>query len=174
MAIRHHTRNFTRDCVDRHLLRQPLPTAPIPFCLLCSHPHFQKLVDAAVSSLRLKDKQFMGEVFNRHAKPIGLSAEAFMSALHATHQPTSLPLHSDADAAKKLNQIFQTSHKEHINFKEFCEATKVFCDPGANSSPAMVFKRFAYVMGLSAKALMAALEEVGAPVLLSCEGSSCG
>jgi uncharacterized protein len=136
------------------------------------HAHFQKLVDAAVSSLRLKDKQFMGEVFNRHAKPIGLSAEAFMSALHATHQPTSLPLHSDADAAKKLNQIFQTSHKKHINFKEFCEATKVFCDPGAKSSPAMVFKRFADVMGLSAKALMAALEEVGAPVLLSCEGSS--
>jgi ankyrin repeat protein len=136
------------------------------------HAHFQKLFDAAVSSLRLKDKQFMGEVFNRHAKPIGLSAKAFMLALHAIRQPTDVPLHSDADASKKLKEIFFTSHKGHVNFKEFCEATKEFFDPASKSSPAMLFKRFADITGLSTKALIDALTEVDAPVLSSCEGSS--
>ncbi len=133
---------------------------------------FHKLAEASISSLKRRDKLFMGEVFNRHAKPLGLSAQALVSALHAI-DPSSFMAHvSDAASAKKLKEV-ETRNKGHADFEEFCQAAKMICAEGAGTSAASdVFLRFADVKGLSAEALLDALKEVDAPVLLSTEGCS--
>jgi hypothetical protein len=137
-----------------------------------SDAHFQKLSDAAVSSLKRQNKKIMGDVYNRHAKPIGLSARALMTALHA-FDPSSFPADvSDGDAANKLKEL-DTSNKGYCNFKDFCSACKPPSDADAAQSPARdVFLRLADVNGLTAEALMDALKEVDAPVLSSSEGRS--
>ncbi len=114
----------------------------------------------------------MGEVFNRHAKPLGLSAKALTSALHAI-DPSSFAAHvSDAASAKKLKEV-ETRNKGHADFEEFCQAANMSCAEGADTCAARdVFLRFADVKGLSAQELVAALKEVDAPVLLSTEGCS--
>ena len=133
---------------------------------------FHKLADAAISSLKRKDKRFMGEVFNRHAKPLGLSAKALVTALHAI-DPSSFAAHvSDAASLKKLKEV-DTSNKGHADFEELCQAANMSCAEGNDTSAARdVFLRFADVKGLSAQELVAALKEVDAPVLLSTEGCS--
>jgi hypothetical protein len=133
---------------------------------------FHKLADAAISSLKRKDKRFMGEVFNRHAKPLGLSAKALTSALHAI-DPSSFAAHvSDAASAKKLKEV-ETSNKGHVDFEEFCQAANMSCAEGdATCAARDAFLRFADVKGLSAEAFLDALKEVDAPVLLSSEGCS--
>jgi hypothetical protein len=132
----------------------------------------QELSRAAIASLNRQNKQFMREVFDRHAEKLGFSAKALASSLHA-NDPTVFPAEvSDSDAAKKLKEV-DTSNKGYANFEEFCQASKVSSDQVGGESPAEdLFKRFADVKGLSAKALMVALKEVDAPVLLSSEGSS--
>ena len=137
-----------------------------------NNAHFQKLSDAAVSSLKRQNKKIMGDVYNRHAKPIGLSARALMTALHA-FDPSSFPADvSDGDAANKLKEL-DISNKGHCNFKDFCAACKSSSDADAATSPARdVFLRLADVKGLTAEALMDALKEVDAPVLSSSEGRS--
>ena len=131
---------------------------------------FHKLADAAVSSLRRKDKRFMGEVFDRHAKPVGLSAKALVSALHAIDPSSFSPHISDAASARKLKEV-GTGNKGHADFEEFCLAAKISCAASADATPARdLFLRFADVKGLSAQALVDALREVNAPVLLSSEG----
>jgi hypothetical protein len=134
-----------------------------------SDAHFQKLSDAAVSSLKRKNKKIMGDVYNRHAKPIGLSARALMTALHA-FDPSSFPADvSDGDAANKLKD-FDIGNKGHCNFKDFCAACKSPSDADAETSPARdAFLRLADVNGLTAESLMDALKEVDAPVLSSSE-----
>jgi hypothetical protein len=129
---------------------------------------FQKLSDAAIAGLKRKDKRSMDEVFCRHAKPLGLSAKALVSALHVIN-PSAFPAQvSDADAAKRLKEV-DAENKGHANFEEFCQAAKIPFNQGAVTSPARdVFLRF--VQGLSAEALIDALKEVGAPILLSSEG----
>jgi len=133
---------------------------------------FHKLADASISSLKRKDKRFLGEVFSRHAKPLGLSAKALASALHAIDHSKFPAQVSDADAECKLKEV-DASNKGYANFEEFCQAAKISSDPGTEtviSAARDVFLRF--VKGLSAQELVAALEEVDAPVLLSSEGSS--
>jgi len=133
---------------------------------------FHKLAEASISSLKRKDKRFMGEVFSRHAKPLGLSAKALASALHAIDHSTFPAQVSDADAECKLKEV-DISNKGYANFEEFCQAAKISRDAGADTDTSAardVFLRF--VKGLSAQELVAALEEVDAPVLLSSEGSS--
>ena len=131
-----------------------------------------KLVDAAASSLKRKDKRVMNEVFSRHAKPVGLSAQALVSALHAIDPSSFSAEMSDAAAAKKLKE-FETGNKGHADFEEFCQAAQSSCAEGVDTSAARdVYLRFADVKGLSAQALVDALKEVDAPVLLSSEGCS--
>jgi hypothetical protein len=132
---------------------------------------FRKLADAATSSLKRKDKRFMSEVFNRHAKPLGLSAKALATALHAI-DPSSFAAHvSDADSAKKLKEV-ETRNKGHADFEELCQAAKRKAEGVDTSAASDVFLRFADVKGLTAEALVDALKEVSAPVLLSTEGCS--
>ena len=133
---------------------------------------FRKLADASMSSLKRKDKRVMSEVFKRHAKLLGLSAETLVTALHAI-DPSSFSAHvSDAASAKKLKEV-ETRNKGHADFEEFCQAAKMSCAEGADTYAARdVFLRFADVKGLSAHALVDALKEVDAPVLLSSEGCS--
>jgi hypothetical protein len=133
---------------------------------------FHKLAEASISSLNRKDKKIMGEVFSRHAKPLGLSAKALASALHAIDHSKFPAQVSDADAECKLKEV-DASNKGYANFEEFCRAAKISSNAGAEthtSAARDVFLRF--VKGLSAQELVAALEEVDAPVLLSSEGSS--
>jgi hypothetical protein len=138
---------------------------------------FQKLSDAAASSLKRKDKGFMVEVYNRHAKPIGFKARALVAALREI-DPSAFSAQdqvSDDDAAKTL-KVLDTSNKGHCNYEEFCKACNSSCDlldAGADTSPTRVaFLRFADVKGLTAMALMDALKEVDAPVLSVSEGRS--
>ena len=131
-----------------------------------------KLVDAAASSLKRKDKRVMNEVFSRHAKPVGLSAQALVAALHAIDPSSFSAEMSDAAAAKKLKE-FETGNKGHADFEEFCQAAQSSCAECVDTSAARdVYLRFADVKGLSAQALVDALNEVDAPVLLSSEGCS--
>ena len=133
---------------------------------------FHKLAEASISSLKRKDKRFMGEVFSRHVKPLGLSAKALASALHAIDRSKFPAQVSDADAECKLKEV-DAGNKGHANFEEFCRAAKISSDPGAETDTSAardVFLRF--VKGLSAQSLVAALKEVDAPVLLSSEGCS--
>ena len=137
----------------------------------------RKLSDAAASSLKRKDKVFMGEVFSRHAKPLGLSADALLSALHAIAPSSFSADVSDAGtAAKKLMRQVDIDNKGHATleeFEKFCRTAQVSCDQGTGTSPARdVFVRFADVNGLSPHTLMGALKEVNAPVLLSSGGCS--
>jgi hypothetical protein len=132
---------------------------------------FRKLADAATSSLKRKDKRFMSEVFNRHAKPLRLSAKALATALHAI-DPSSFAAHvSDADSAKNLKEV-ETRNKGHADFEEFCQAARRKAECADTSAASDVFLRFADVKGLTAEALVDALKEVSAPVLLSTEGCS--
>ena len=131
-----------------------------------------KLVDAAASSLKRKDKRVMDEVFSRHAKPVGLSAQALVSALHAIDPSSFSAEISDAAAVKKLKEV-ETGNKGHADFEAFCQAAQSSCAEGVDTSAARdVYLRFADVKGLSAQALVDALKEVDAPVLLSSEGCS--
>jgi hypothetical protein len=133
---------------------------------------FHKLAEASISSLNRKDKRFMGEVFSRHVKPLGLSAKALASALHAIDHSKFPAQVSDADAECKLKEV-DASNKGYANFEEFCRAAKISSNAGAETDTSAardVFLRF--VKGLSAQELVAALKEVDAPVLLSSEGSS--
>ena len=66
---------------------------------------FHKLAEASISSLNRKDKKIMGEVFSRHAKPLGLSAKALASALHAIDRSKFPAQVSDADAECKLKEV---------------------------------------------------------------------
>jgi Ca2+-binding EF-hand superfamily protein len=133
---------------------------------------FQKVAEASVSSLKRRNKRFMGEVYNRHALPLGLSARALVSVMHEIN-PSAFPdTLSDADAAKKLKEI-DTSNRGYVIFEELCQATKIQSDQLSRISRARdIFQRLADVRLLSAEALMNALKEVDAPVLLSSEGSS--
>jgi hypothetical protein len=136
---------------------------------------FQKLSDAVNWSLRRKNKEFMGEVYNRRIEqlePIGLKAKALVTALHAIN-PSLFPADaSDCDAAKKLKEL-DSGNKGHCDFEELCTACNVSSSGGTEISHARdVFLRFANVKGLTASALMDALKEVDAPVLLSGEGCS--
>jgi hypothetical protein len=125
----------------------------------------------ALSAAR-RDLAHMEAVFNRHAKPVGLSAKALVSALHAIDPSSFAAEVSDADA-KKLMKRVDINNKGHATFKELCQIAKISCDEGAEASPARdEFLRFADVKVLSAFALMDALKEVDAPVLLSGEGCS--
>jgi len=133
---------------------------------------FHKLAEASISSLKRKDKRFMGEVFSRHAKPLGLSAKALASALHAIDHSKFPAQVSDADAECNLKEV-DASNKGYANFEEFCRAAKISSDPCAETDTSAardVFLRF--VKGLSAQELVEALKEVDAPVLLSSEGCS--
>ena len=133
---------------------------------------FRNLFDAAVSSLERENKEFMGAVFDRHAKPVGLTAAALATALHAIHPSSFSADVSNDDANKKLLREFDSSNKGYCNFEDFCKACKLPC--GEDEAPAArdVFLRLADVKGLTAEALMNALEEVGAPVLSCSEGRS--
>jgi hypothetical protein len=114
----------------------------------------------------------MGAVFDRHAKPVGLSAAALATALHAIHPSSFSADVSNDDANKKLLREFDSSNKGHCNFEDFCKACKL---PNVeDEAPAArdVFLRLADVKGLTAEALMDALKEVGAPVLSCSEGRS--
>jgi len=147
---------------------------PLPTCDAVSRDvaEFQRLYDATVSSLQRKNKDFMGDVYNRHARPIGLSARALVTALHAIDPLSYSAEVADVDALKKLKEL-DSSNKGHCSFEEFCAACKVSSDEGADVSPArVVFLRLADVKGLTAEALMDALKEVDAPVLSSSEGRS--
>ena len=125
----------------------------------------------ALSTAR-RDLAHMEAVFNRHAKPVGLSAKALVSALHAIDASSFSAEVSHADA-KKLMKRVDINNKGHATFKELCQIAKISCDEGAEASPARdEFLRFADVKVLSAPALMDALKEVDAPVLLSGEGCS--
>jgi hypothetical protein len=139
-----------------------------------SGAHFQKLFDAAVSSLKRQSKEFMGDVYTRHTKPIGFSARALVTALHV-FDPSTFPTPaevSDGDAAKKLREL-DSNNKKHCNFTDFCAACKLPSDADAETSPARdLFLRLADVKGLTAEALMDALKEVDAPVMSCNEGRS--
>ena len=187
----------------------------------------------ALSAAR-RDLAHMEAVFNRHAEPVGLSAKALVSALHAIDPSSFSAEVSDADA-KKLMKRVDMNNKGHATFEELCQIAEISCDEcdegaeaspdddgdgggdgdgdgdgggdgdgdgdgegdgegdngdndeeGAEASPARApsdnakalesaraeFLRFADVKMLSAPALMDALKEVDAPVLLSGEGCS--
>ena len=133
---------------------------------------FRKLFDAAVASLERENKEFMGAVFDRHAKPVGLSAGALATALHAIHPSSFSADVSNDDANKKLLREFDGSNKGYCNYEDFCKACKL---PNVeDEAPAArdVFLRLADVKGLTAEALMHALKEVDAPVLSCSEGRS--
>ncbi len=137
-----------------------------------SDAHILKLCDAAASSLKRQNKEFMSGVFTSYAKPIGFSARALVTALHA-FDPSTFPADvSDADAAKKLKEL-DSGNKRHCNFTDFCAACKLPSDADAETSPARdVFLRLADVKGLTADALVHALKEVDAPVMSCNEGRS--
>ena len=120
-----------------------------------------------------RDPAHMKRVFNSHAQPLGLSAKALASALHAIRPSSFSADVSDADA-KKLMKGVDIGNKGHVTFEELCQTAQVsFCDGGADASSARrEFLRCADVKALSAPALIAALKEVDAPVLLSGEGCS--
>jgi hypothetical protein len=125
----------------------------------------------ALSAAR-RDLAHMEAVFNRHAKPVGLSAKALVFALHAIDPSSFSAEVSDADAKKLMKQV-DNNNKGHATFEELCRTAKISCDEGTEASPARdEFLRFADVKVLSAFALMDALKEVDAPVLLSDEGCS--
>jgi hypothetical protein len=127
----------------------------------------------ALSAAR-RDLAHMEAVFNRHAKPVGLSAKALVFALHAIDASSFSAEVSDADA-KKLMKRVDINNKGHATFEELCQTANISCDEGAEASPSPArdeFLRFADVKVLSAPALMDALKEVDAPVLLSGEGCS--
>jgi hypothetical protein len=63
------------------------------------------------------------------------------------------------------------NNKGHTTFEELCQTAQISCDEGAGAARDE-FLRFADVKALSASALMDALKEVDAPVLLSGEGCS--
>jgi hypothetical protein len=114
-----------------------------------------------------RDLAHMEAVFNRHAKPVGLSAKALVSALHAI-DPSSFSAEVSDAAAKKLMKRVDINNKGHATFEELCRIAEISCDEGAEASPARAeFLRFADVKVLSVPALMDALKEVDAPVLLS-------
>ena len=129
----------------------------------------QKLSDAAVSSFKRQERAFMEGVFTRHAEPVGLSSQDLASALKV----------SEADAVKLLQQI-DVNKKGHANFEEFSLAIEILLsDHGEDHHDSEkienawdVFLQCAKVKGLSTKALIAALKEIDAPVLLSREGCS--
>jgi hypothetical protein len=124
----------------------------------------------ALSAAR-RDLAHMEAVFNRHAKPVGLSAQALVSALHAIDASSFSAEVSDADA-KKLMKRVDIKNKGHATFEELCQTAKISCAEASSSPARDVFLRFADVKVLSAPALMDALKEVDAPVLLSGEGCS--
>lgn len=132
----------------------------------------RKLSDAAILSLKRKDADYMSEVFDRHAKPHGLSTKALASALH-TINPSAFPAQIPESNAARMLKEADTSNKGYFNFEEFCQTAKISSVESAGSSTTIdVFHRFADIRGLSADALMDALKEVDAPVLLSIEGCS--
>ena len=133
---------------------------------------FRKLFDAAVSSLERENKEFMGAVFDRHAKPIGFSARALATALHAIDPSSFSSDVSNDDMNKILLREFDSSNKGHCNFDDFCKVCKSPHDEGEASAARAVFLRFADVKGLTSEALMDALKEVDAPVLSCSEGHS--
>jgi hypothetical protein len=133
---------------------------------------FRKLFDAAVSSLERENKEFMGAVFDRHAKPVGLSARALATALHAIDPSSFSADVSNDDMNKNLLREFDSSNKGHCNFEEFCQACKLPYDEDKSLAARGVFLRLADVKGLTAEALMDALIEVDAPVLSCSKGHS--
>ncbi len=133
---------------------------------------FRKLVDAAVTSLERESKEFMGAVFDRHAKPVGLSAGALATALHVIDPSSFSSDVSNDDMQKTLLREFDSSNKGHYNFDDFSKICKSPYDEGEASAARGVFLRFADVKGLTAEALMDALKEVDAPVLSCSEGRS--
>jgi hypothetical protein len=146
----------------------PNPPSPLsPPTAVAAPVNYAKCM--ALSAAR-RDLAHMEAVFNRHAKPVGLSAKALVSALHAIDASSFSAEVSDADA-KKLMKRVDINNKGHATFKELCQIAKISWDEGAEASPARdEFLRFADVKVLSAPALMDALKEVDAPVLLSGEG----
>jgi Ca2+-binding EF-hand superfamily protein len=153
-------------------LELQLAAASITVDPIFSDAHFQKLSDAAVSSLKRQNKEFMSGVFIRHTKPIGFSARALVTALHA-FDPSTFPAEvSDGDAAKKLKE-FDSNNKKYCNFTDFCSVCKLPSDTEAEASPARdVFLRLADVKGLTAETLIDALKEADAPLMSSSEGRS--
>ena len=146
----------------------PLPPLSLPTAVAATVNYATCM---ALSAAR-RDLAHMEAVFNRHAKPVGLSAKALVSALHAIDASSFSAQVSDADA-KKLMKRVDINNKGHATFEELCQIAKISCDEGAEASPARdEFLRFADVKVLSAPALMDALKEVDAPVLLSGEGCS--
>jgi hypothetical protein len=114
-----------------------------------------------------RDLVYMEAVFNRHAKPVGLSAKTLVSALHAIDPSSFAAFFSDADAQKLMKRA-DIDSKGYATFEDLCRTAKIPCDAGTEASPARdEFLRFADVKVLSAPALMDALKEVDAPVLLS-------
>ena len=166
----------------QHAVPEPSTLAPSPTAI-CVQQHssasaidstlFLKLANASLSRLKLKDELFMGEVFHRHARiPVGLSAKALVSALHALHPSTFSSNISEADAAKKLKEVDAKS-KGHCIFEDFYEATKNCGHEVTKESEARdVFQKFIDVKGMSAQQLVNALREVNAPLLLCSERCS--
>jgi len=147
---------------------QPHSSAPASDSTL-----FLKLAQASLSRLKLKDELFMGEVFHRHARiPVGLSAKALASALHALHPSTFTAKISEDDAAKKLKEV-DTKNKGCCIFEDFYEATKNCGHEVTKEAAARdVFQKFIDVKGMSAQQLVNALTEVKAPFLLCSERCS--
>ena len=141
-----------------------------------SHPTaVEPTVDYATCmmlSAARRDLAHMKAVFERHAKHVGLSAKALVSALHAIDPSSFSADVSDADA-KKLMKRVDIDNKGHATFEELCRTIGISCDESAEASPLRdEFLRFADVKMLSAPALLDALKDVDAPVLLSSEGCS--
>jgi hypothetical protein len=134
---------------------------------------FQILANASLSTLNLRDKQFMGKVFDRHARPVGLSAKALVSALSALHPSVFSAEISEADAAKKLKEV-DTKNKGYCIFEDFFETTKKVGshEVTKESAARAVFQQKADVKGMSAQQLVNALREVDAPLLLCSERRS--
>ncbi len=105
----------------------PSPASPsgsnvqYPEALARDSSFVNKLADAAASCLKRKDEQFMGEVFGRHAKPLGMSAVALVSALHAI-DPSKFSV--PADAANFLKEV-DISNKGHANLEDFYQAAGI-------------------------------------------------
>jgi ankyrin repeat protein len=153
------------------------------------------LSDAAVASLKRRDKVYMEEVFNRHAEPVGLCAKDLVSALHEIDEEIFSTNISEADAVIALKKV-DSGKKGYATFNEFCIAAKVVCDKGEShededcqddeivddgdelervaklQKARDVFLRFAKVKGLTSEALIKALTDVHAPVLLSSQDCS--
>jgi ankyrin repeat protein len=140
------------------------------------------LSDAAISSLKRRDKVYMEEVFNRHSEPVGLCANNLVSALHEMDAEIFSANISEVDAATALKKV-DSGKKGYATFNEFCIAAKIICAQGDDHEDEVervaklqkardVFLRFAKVKGLSSEALIKALTEVHAPVLLSSQDCS--